>query len=235
MKRWGMVLLVMAGFISGIIYVYACGGGGSGAMAAIEAHFHDPVDISPQGTGSGLDADYLDGMEASSFALSSHSHNSSSSTQYYSVSSTFHGFIHQMEFLMVSDEEHFANADTSVWWVGLSPSGIDSTSRGVVYMPVDLPTGAMITEFGIVYYDERVDSWPVKAKLRRTPEYEKINNIANIESTETDFIPQYAWTTSIDPLAATVDNSTYSYYIRAQLQGGVDLAIISGMVGYKLP
>lgn len=45
MKRWGIVLLVMVGFVSGIVFVYSCGGSGSGAMAAVEAHFHN--DITP--------------------------------------------------------------------------------------------------------------------------------------------------------------------------------------------
>jgi hypothetical protein len=43
MKRWGIVLLVMVGFVSGIAFVYSCGGGGSGALAAVEAHFHDEI------------------------------------------------------------------------------------------------------------------------------------------------------------------------------------------------
>ena len=43
MKNWGIVLLVIVGFVSGIAFVYSCGGGGSGAMAAVEAHFHDEM------------------------------------------------------------------------------------------------------------------------------------------------------------------------------------------------
>lgn len=39
-----------------------------------EAHTHDPSDISPQGSGSGLDADKLDGQHASAFASATHTH-----------------------------------------------------------------------------------------------------------------------------------------------------------------
>ncbi len=39
-----------------------------------EPHTHSPSDISPQGSGSGLDADLLDGHHASDFALATHTH-----------------------------------------------------------------------------------------------------------------------------------------------------------------
>ena len=39
-----------------------------------EPHTHSPSDISPQGSGSGLDADTVDGKHASDFALVSHTH-----------------------------------------------------------------------------------------------------------------------------------------------------------------
>ena len=39
-----------------------------------EPHTHSPSDISPQGSGSGLDADTVDGKHASDFALASHTH-----------------------------------------------------------------------------------------------------------------------------------------------------------------
>jgi outer membrane protein assembly factor BamE (lipoprotein component of BamABCDE complex) len=40
----------------------------------IPAHTHAPAEISPQGAGSGLDADLLDGQHASAFASAFHSH-----------------------------------------------------------------------------------------------------------------------------------------------------------------
>lgn len=40
----------------------------------VPSHTHAPTDITPQGAGSGLDADLLDGIHASSFALASHTH-----------------------------------------------------------------------------------------------------------------------------------------------------------------
>lgn len=43
-------------------------------IAAAASHAHVPADISPQGAGSGLDADKLDGSEASAFAAESHTH-----------------------------------------------------------------------------------------------------------------------------------------------------------------
>jgi hypothetical protein len=44
------------------------------------AHTHTPSDISPQGSGSGLDADTVDGQHASAFAPVTHTHNASDIT-----------------------------------------------------------------------------------------------------------------------------------------------------------
>jgi hypothetical protein len=40
----------------------------------VPSHTHQPVDITPQGAGSGLDADLLDGHDSSDFAPASHDH-----------------------------------------------------------------------------------------------------------------------------------------------------------------
>jgi outer membrane protein assembly factor BamE (lipoprotein component of BamABCDE complex) len=43
-------------------------------QVALPAHTHTPADISPQGHGSGLDADLVDGQHAAAFAAASHTH-----------------------------------------------------------------------------------------------------------------------------------------------------------------
>ncbi len=212
MKKWGTITLVLFAFVVGFISTYSCGGGSS--------------------VNAGGDADTLQGYSASDFALASHSHSSQSSTQYISVSFLGGGYNWNMAKVAVDDDDNFANADTSMWWEGLSPSLIDSTYRGVVYADIQLPDGATITEYGMVYYDEIGDSHTVFSQLRKTPEKK---GIATIRSTGIAFTPQYAWTTSIDPAVAVVDNSSYSYHIRAQMQGGLDMAVISAMVGYVIP
>jgi len=49
-------------------------------QVAIPAHTHAPGDITPQGEGSGLDADLLDGNHASAFAAAAHSHPNATSS-----------------------------------------------------------------------------------------------------------------------------------------------------------
>jgi hypothetical protein len=46
------------------------------------AHTHPPSQISPQGSGSGLDADTVDGQHASAFAPASHTHTRSQITDF---------------------------------------------------------------------------------------------------------------------------------------------------------
>lgn len=202
MKRWGTITLMLFAFVVGFVSTYSCGGGGSSSDAADYALLGHTHDVS-EITGSG----------------------------HVSVSFLGGGYNWNMSKVAVDDDDNFANADTGVWWEGLSPSLIDSTYRGVVYADIQLPDGATITEYGMVFYDEIGDSHTVFSQLRRTPEK---TGIALIKSTGIAFTPQYAWTTSIDPTAAIVDNSSYSYHIRAQMQGGLDMAVISAMVGYVM-
>jgi len=48
-------------------------GKSAGEFAAV-AHTHAPLDVTPQGDGSGLDADLLDGLEGADFAPTAHGH-----------------------------------------------------------------------------------------------------------------------------------------------------------------
>ena len=51
------------------------------SAAGVPRHQHQPQDIVPQGSGSGLDADTLDGQHASDFALASHVHPLATATE----------------------------------------------------------------------------------------------------------------------------------------------------------
>lgn len=51
------------------------------SAAGVPPHQHQPQDIVPQGSGSGLDADTLDGQHASDFALASHVHPLATATE----------------------------------------------------------------------------------------------------------------------------------------------------------
>ena len=134
----------------------------------------------------------------------------------------------------IDEQEQFANADTSVCWEGVIFSSMD-TAEEKIWVPVQLPDGATITGFQIVYYDERDDGFGVRAQLRRNISFGKDFPFASITSTGISYMPQYAYTTSIDPDFAVVDNSLYSYGIRGKLYGGTDTVLISAMVKYEFP
>jgi hypothetical protein len=189
------------------------------------------------------DADTLDSYGSSDFALSSHSHSGISATQYVSVSMVAgvsgnqdRTTIKAQNFWDPINDEYgqFANADTSVWWEGRANVGPTNDN---IYVPVQLPNGATIVEFGFVYYDESDDTITVNAALRQSVGYV---TLVRIKPTGIANVPQYAWTTSISPTYALVNNTLNSYHIRCNISAPAvpfvpDVAVISAIVGYKLP
>jgi hypothetical protein len=138
-----------------------------------------------------------------------------------------------------TDYSLYANANPSVWWYGRAlPPSTFSSDYAVIILPIQLPDGATITEFGLIYYDENEDAYPVKSKLTRVPGDPGGGKftIASINSVVSSDVPEYAWTTNIDPTMAVVDNSNYSYLVRGNLyyQAVPDTALISAIVGYEM-
>jgi hypothetical protein len=126
-----------------------------------------------------------------------------------------------------SEKQH-ANADTTVSWNGVA-LGLGGNAN--VYVPIQIPDGAIITEFGITAYDELDDAYPAKAWLKRSPGGpSNRTTMASVETTETAFVPQTVSTTDIEPSTVMVDNSIFGYVIRADLKTGADLAYISAYI-----
>ena len=208
-------------FVVGFISTYSCGGGSS--------------------VNAGGDADTLQGYSASDFALASHSHSSSSTTQYVSVS--FITGVPMTNFWdettktanVWSDGDRFANADTSVMWVGRTAYYASTSHYQPFYVPVQIPHGAVVVEFGILYYDETAGVPELRSYLERTLGSPDGLKIAKVYGTTADIVPQYAWTTSVDPVAAVIDNTLYSYDIRGQVYGQEPMALLSAFVGYQMP
>lgn len=135
----------------------------------------------------------------------------------------------------IDEQSQFANADTSFCWEGKMSTSWDPTTYSGIYVPIQLPHGATITEFQLVYYDEKDDGIGVRAALRRSISTGVDFAFAFLKSTGISYTPQVASITSIDPNFAVVDNSLYSYSIRTNLFGGTDTVAISAMVKYELP
>lgn len=187
------------------------------------------------------DADTLDGSDSSDFALSSHSHSSSSTTQYISVSflpgvpiNAFYAQSNKISNIW-SDGDQFANADTSIVWVGRSAIYATTTSYIPLYVPVQIPHGANVVEFGILYYDEIPGDPTIVSYLQRTLGSPDGLRLATVRGTVADIVPQYAWTTSINPVTKMIDNTSYGYHIRGQVYGQEPMALLSAFVGYVMP
>lgn len=134
------------------------------------------------------------------------------------------------------DLDQFANADTSVWWVGRSAAYSHPSGQYVpIYLPVQLPDGAVVVKFGILYYDETGGD-PTKslAYLQRTRGDPSGLRIATIKRAGGSPQLQYAWTTNINPDRAVIDNSTQGYHIRANLYGGEPTAVLTAFVAYEM-
>ena len=134
------------------------------------------------------------------------------------------------------DEDQFANADTSVWWVGRSAAySAPSGQKVPIYMPVQLPDGAVVTGFGIQHYDE-LGGDPTKslAYLQRNLGDSSGLRLATIRRGGWSRRPQYRWTSDINPERAVIDNSRYGYHIRVNLSGGESTAILTAFVEYEM-
>ena len=136
------------------------------------------------------------------------------------------------------DVDQFANADTSHYWQGRSAYyTAPFVEKQPVYLAVQLPDEAVVTDFGLLYYDETGgDPTPSLAYLRRNPGDSSGAILARIiRRDEGSLQPHSAWTSDIHPDRAVIDNSTYSYYIRGNLRGGEPLAFLSAFVRYEMP
>lgn len=199
MKRWGMIVLLVTGFIAGVAFVYSCGGGGVSQAGVPNNGF---ISVS-------FTAAVAVDSEPETIRVSNH-------------------------FDTIDDWNQFANADTSFWWEGRAlPSYLDSSVSTAVFVPIQLPDGAIIDEFGLIYYDEKDDAYPVKAWLRRN--VGKPRTVAKLTTLTASYAPQTISTVEIRDVLEVVDNSKSSYSIKAELYGGADTAVLSAFVKYYYP
>jgi hypothetical protein len=195
--------------------------------------------------GQNPDADTLDGFDSTDFALSGHNHAGNSSTQYLSFSflgGTANCSEHVYNIWAPIDDVYmqFANADTSVGWMGRSSlySGCYGCSCAV-FIPVQLPDGADVVEFGMSYYDETVGDPAISASLMRNMDAPDVGDpgatLVKIKPPGGPHLPQYAWSPCVKGARCVIDNTRFGYHIKGNLWGGESMALISAFVGYKMP
>ncbi len=136
------------------------------------------------------------------------------------------------------DLTRFANADTSEWWVGRSAfySSFVPGEKAPIYVPVQIPDGAVVVKFGLLYYDEDGgDSTESMAYLQRISGDSSGLRLATIYRAAVGSTQlQHDWTTNINPDRAVIDNSAYGYHIRGVLRAWQPTALLAAFVEYEM-
>jgi hypothetical protein len=150
-----------------------------------------PIVLANDGAGSGLDADLLDGVHASSFARTNHTH---SGVQYFTVGS-----------------EAFVPGSNVDYYNTYGNGGAHIVSgTGALVAPVHLPNGAVVTEFRVYYYDNSSADLNVWLQLQRfSAGYGPMGEVVTAGT------PGYGSGTDTTIENATIDNTSNSYLIYA--------------------
>ena len=150
-----------------------------------------PIVLANDGAGSGLNADLLDGLHASSFASATHTH---SGVQYLTIAGE--GFVPG------SNVDYFNSYGNGGAYI--------VSGGGALVAPVHLPNGAVVTEFRVYYYDNSTNDLSVS--LEREGFSSGYGALANVTTADA---PGYSNGTDTTISYATIDNTAYSYLIYA--------------------
>ena len=203
--------------------------------------------LANDGSGSTLNADYLDGYHASSFALSSHFHDD----RYYTESESNSRFVNAagdtMSGVLTVPRINYSSPRTHYFRVGgegfLPGSNVDYSNsygmgganivsgNGAMATPVHLPQGAVVTSFRVFFYDN--SSSTLSVSLAYVPATGGYNHLADVDSSG---ISGYASRTDTSISYATIDNTLNSYHIRAYSSSWDDnnLRIMGALVTYTV-
>jgi hypothetical protein len=151
-----------------------------------------PIVLANDGAGSGLNADLLDGLHASSFASATHTH---SGVQYLTIAGE--GFVPG------SNVDYFNSYGNGGAYI--------VSGGGALVAPVHLPNGAVVTEFRVYYYDSSTNN-NLSVSLEREGFSSGYGALANVTTADA---PGYGNGTDTTISYATIDNTTYSYLIYA--------------------
>ena len=150
-----------------------------------------PTVLANDGVGSGLDADRLDGLQASSFAAVTHTH---SGVQYFTVGSE--GFVPG------SNIDYFNTYGTGGAYI--------ASGSGALVAPVHLPNGAVVTGFRVYYFD--ASAGDLSVTLYGQGFSSSYFTLANVSSSGV-----VSYSNGIDTTITngTIDNTSSSYLVNA--------------------
>jgi hypothetical protein len=146
-----------------------------------------PTVLANDGPGSGLNADQLDGLHASSFAGATHTH---SGVQYYTIGSE--GFVPGSNVDYVNT---YGNGGAYIL-----------SGTGAMVASVHLPNGAVVTEFKAFFYDNSASDLSIS--LERQAFTAGYSTQANVTSSGT---PGYSSATTREITYPRIDNTSNSY------------------------
>lgn len=206
-----------------------------------------PMVLSHDGAGSLLDADLLDGLQGSAFALTSHLHDD----RYYTETEANSLFVNaagdtmsgaltvpeinysspHTHYLMIGGEGFQPGSDVAYFnTYGNGGANIVSGS-GALVAPVHLPQGAVVTALQIFFYDNSASDLSVTLyRLNMT------GGNAGLASVTSSGVPGYANITDTTISLATIDNTFYSYHIYAYCSSwdSSNLRIMGALITYTI-
>ena len=206
-----------------------------------------PMILNNDGTGSGLDADLLDGLHASAFAISSHLHDD----RYYTETEANSLFVNAagdtMTGVLTVPRINYASPRTHYFMIGgegFQPGSNVAyyntygnggayivSGTGAMVAPVHLPQGAVVTAFRVFFYDNSASDLSVSlSRLYMTAGY------ANLADVYSSGVPGYANITDTTIDYATIDNTLYPYHIYAYCSSwdGTNLRIMGALITYTI-
>lgn len=206
-----------------------------------------PTVLANDGSGSTLDADLLDGVQASAFSLSSHLHDD----RYYTESESSSLFVNAtgdtMSGALTVPKINYSSPRThyfSVGGEGFLPAGnvdySNSYGMGGAYVysgseamsaPVHLPQGAVVTSFRVYFYDNSTSN--LEVSLAYIPATGAYYTLAEVDSIG---LSGYSNRTTTSINYPTIDNVGRTYHIRAWCDtwDGSNLRIMGVLVTYTI-
>jgi hypothetical protein len=206
-----------------------------------------PLVLAGDGSGSGLDADRLDGQDATAFAAASHIHDG----RYYTEPEADARFINasgdvmtgtltvpriaysapRIQYLMIGSEGFVPGSNVPYANTYGNGGAYIVSGSGALVAPVHLPHGAVITEFKVFFYD--ASSSDMTASLETQGVASSYFVLASVSSTG---ISGYGNQTDATISNPTVDNKRYSYLIYAFCTAwdGGNLRIKGALVTYTI-
>jgi hypothetical protein len=206
-----------------------------------------PMILNNDGTGSGLDADLLDGLQGSAYASSSHLHDD----RYYTETEANGLFVNAagdtMSGVLTVPEINYSSPRTHYFKIGgegFQPAtNVDYTNSmgmggafivsgyGPMVAPVHLPQGAVVTALQVFFYDNSASDLSVT--LKRLYMAGAYSDLASVTSTG---LTGYANSTDTTISLATIDNTLYAYHIYAYCSSwdSSNLRIMGALITYTI-